>query len=268
MDLDPTKFAVRESCDSAANPNSTPIIIGVDVTGSMGILAETIIKQGLGVIVQGIYDRKPVPDPHILLAAIGDACCDIAPLQATQFEADVCITSQIEKFYIEGNGGGNGGESYPLVWWFAANKTKCDAIVKHHRMGYLFTVGDEVPHKVLTREQIQRFCGGTVEADVAIEQLLDDVTANWHIFHLITPTAATSRQNAIQKWRELLGEKAIEVADHTRIGEILVSLMQVNEGQDADDVVKSWAGSTGIVVGKAVSGLAKRTSGGITVTDV
>lgn len=269
-DLDPTKFAVRESCDSAQNPNSTPIIIGVDETGSMGILAETIIKQGLGVIVQGIYDRKPVPDPHILLAAIGDANCDSAPIQTTQFEADVCLTKQIEKFFIEGNGGGNGGESYPLVWWFASHKTKCDAILKHHRMGYVFTVGDEAPHKVLPRKQIQRFLGGNAEADIKIEQLLEGVTANWNVFHLITPTDATQYQNAVKKWRDLLGERAIEVDDHNRLGEIIVSVMQVNEGQDADDVAKSWDGSTGLVVGKAVSGLAKRiqTVGGITVTNV
>lgn len=31
-DLDPTKFAVRESVDSPANPESTPVIIGVDET--------------------------------------------------------------------------------------------------------------------------------------------------------------------------------------------------------------------------------------------
>jgi hypothetical protein len=269
-DLDPSKFAVRESCDSSANPKSTPIIIGVDETGSMGILAETIIKQGLGIIVQGIYDRKPVTDPHVLLAAIGDANCDIAPIQTTQFEADVCLTKQIEKFYIEGNGGGNGGESYPLVWWFAAYKTHCDAILKRSRMGYLFTVGDEAPHKIITRDQIERFMGGTAEADVSIDQLLEEVSNSWNVFHLITPTGSTRGQNAVAKWRELLGERAIEVADHNRLGEIIVSIMQVNEGQNADVVADSWNGSTSIAVRKAVSGLSKRSGvcGGITVVNV
>lgn len=269
-DLDPTKFAVRESCDSAQNPQSTPVIIGVDETGSMGVLAEEIIKKGLGIIVQGIYDRKPVTDPHVLLAAIGDAYCDTSPIQTTQFEADVCLTKQVEKFYIEGNGGGNGGESYPIVWWFAMNKTRCDAINKNHRMGYLFTVGDEAPHKVLTKEQISRFLGGNVEADVSIEQLLEDVSRDWNVFHLITPTGETHRQNAVRVWRELLGERAIEVADHNRLGEIIVSVMQVNEGQNADTVADSWDGSTGVVVRQAVSGLSKQTkaSGGITVVNI
>ncbi|MEN6336613.1 MAG: hypothetical protein ABFE13_18805 [Phycisphaerales bacterium] len=268
-DLNPAKFGVRESCDSPANPQSTPVIIGVDETGSMGMLATTIIKKSLGIIIQGIYDRKPVTDPHVLLAAIGDATCDDAPIQTTQFEADIRLAQQIEKFFIEGNGGGNGGESYPILWWFAAHKTKCDAIIKRNRMGYLFTVGDESPLPVLTREEIQRFMAGTVEADVAIEDLLDEVSCDWNVFHLITPTSATRQQNAIAKWRELLGERAIEVSDHNRLGEVIVSIMQVNEGQNAENVAASWDGSTGVVVRQAISGLSKRTAcGGITVVDV
>lgn len=260
-DLNPAKFAIRESVDSQANPNSTPVIVCVDETGSMGHLAETIIKRGLGVIVEGILDRKPITDPHILLAAVGDAYCDNAPIQTTQFEADVVILEQIEKFFLEGNGGGNGGESYPLVWWFALNKTHCDAINIRKRKGYLFTVGDETFHPAITKEQLNTFLDAHAEADVDIAQLLQKVQTKWHVFHLITPTATTHHEDAISKWRELLGERAIEISDHTKLGEIVVSIMQVNEGHDVKEVLASWDGSTSLVVGKAVSGLAKTSAG-------
>jgi hypothetical protein len=268
-DLNPAKFAVRESCDSEANPNSTPIIIGVDETGSMGFLAEEIIKQGLGVIVQGIYERNPVPDPHILLAAIGDATCDFAPIQTTQFEADVKITEQIEKFYLEGRGGGNNGESYPLLWWFAAFKTKCDAFSKG-RKGYLFTIGDEAPLKTIGKDEIKTFLGADVSENIDIASLLEEVQETWEVFHLITPTAATERQKAVQKWSALLQERAIVVSDAKRLGEVIVSILQVNEGQNEDDVAASWDGETKLVVSKAVHGLSKKskTAGGITVVDV
>jgi hypothetical protein len=255
-DLDPARFAVRESVDSVANPKSTPIIIGVDETGSMGYLATEIIRSGLGTIVTGIYDRKPVTDPHILLAAIGDAACDRAALQTTQFEADAtAMVRQIEKFFIEGNGGGNGGESYPILWHFAAHKTRCDAIDLRKGKGYLFTIGDEAPLTMLTRKQALRFVGTTIEKDLPIQTLLATVRKNWEVFHLIVETDATVAQDAVRRWRNLLGERAVLVSDYRKLGEVIVSLMQVNEGADPDEVAASWDKQTGIVVHRAVGGL-------------
>ena len=106
-DFDPKRVVMRESCDSDDNPNSTAIIIGLDVTGSMGMVAEKIAKKGLGTLVESIHDRKPVTDPHIMMMAIGDINCDRAPLQVTQFEADLRISDQIVDLWLEGGGGGN-----------------------------------------------------------------------------------------------------------------------------------------------------------------
>lgn len=79
--LDPSKFTKREACDSAANPASTPIILASDVTGSMGFLAEQMIRTNLGTIMREIHSRKAVHDPAILCAAIGDVECDSAPFR-------------------------------------------------------------------------------------------------------------------------------------------------------------------------------------------
>lgn len=255
-DLDPSKFNIRESVDSPANPASTPVIVGVDETGSMGRLAEEIIKKGLGVIVEGIINRKPVTDPHILLAALGDAYCDQAPIQTTQFEADTVITEQIEKFYLEGCGGGNRGESYSLLWWFALNKTHCDAIRIRNRKGYLFTIGDECCLDTITKAQIKNLFDVSVQTDCDSKELLANCQKNWEIFHLITPTAATESQGAIKDWRDILGERAIVVDDWNKLGEVIVSIMQVIEGQDKSKVIKSWDGDTNLVVASAVKDLA------------
>ena len=253
-DLDPKKIKVRESVDSKANPQSTPIIVGCDDTGSMGRLAEDIIKRGLGILVQGIIDRKPVTDPHVMLAAIGDAYCDSAPLQVTQFEADVVLCKQIEKFYIEQGGGGNNGEGYALLWWFAQNKTKCDAINLRNKKGYIFTIGDECYLPEITKGQINEFLGGSAEKNVDVKDLLKEVQKDWNVFHIIVPTEATRSQDAIKVWKDLLGERAIVLEDEKKLSEVIVSIMQVNEGHKKKDILK-WDKSTNLVVSKVIEDL-------------
>lgn len=251
--LDPSNFVVRESVDSEANPNSTPVILAVDVTGSMGMLAENIVKHGLGVIMQEIYDRKPINDPHVLCAAIGDAFVDNAPFQATQFEADISLASQVENIWLEGGGGGNGGESYLTAWYFAAMKTRCDSIMKRSKKGYIFTIGDEPPHMKLTKGQIKTIFGDDVEKDYSAEELLTTASQAWEVFHLIVNPGHYDAS----KWREMLSERAISVTDHNKLAEVIVSTIEVIEGRDIDDVVSSWSGDTSIVVSNAVNGLVK-----------
>ena len=125
-ELNPYGVNFRESCDSLDNPASTAIIFGLDVTGSMGYLSEAIARDALNRTMLEIYAKTPVSNPHIMFQAIGDGISDTAPLQTTQFEADIRIAEQLLNVYFEGNGGGNGGESYLLSWYFAAKHTKID----------------------------------------------------------------------------------------------------------------------------------------------
>jgi len=189
------------------------------------------------------------------LAAIGDATCDQAALQATQFEADVKLTKQIEKFFIEQGGGGNNGESYALLWWFALNKTVCDSINLRKRKGYIFTIGDECYLPIIGKGELQKVFGVTSQADIKTADLLEEIQKSWNVFHLITPTSATASQGAIKKWKELLGQKVVVVDDYTKLGEVIVSIMQVNEGEDMNTVIGSWDGSTGLTVAAAVKDL-------------
>ena len=248
---DPTTFEFRESCDSVANPQSTPIILGSDVTGSMGSLAEIIIKKGMGTIILELHNRKPVPDPHLLIAAIGDAECDSSPLQVTQFEADMVLTEQLAELWIEGGGGGNGGESYNLTWAFAFFKTKCDAMLKHKRKGYIFTIGDEAPLPKLTKEQAKKFLGIDIQIDLTNEHMLRSLKPMWHVFHLVVKPV-----DPIERWRDVLGQNVIMVDDSNKLAEVIVSTIQVTEGHDKAKIADSWDGSTKMTVANAIKDLA------------
>lgn len=259
-DLNPFGVAMRESRDSAANPNSNAIIVGCDVTGSMGYLSEVLVRTGMGTLVEEILKRKPVSDPHIMCMGIGDGFSDKAPLQASQFEADIRIVQQLQNVWLEGNGGGNNGESYPLAWYFAARHTSIDCFEKRQKKGYLFTVGDENPHKVVTREQIARVFGDNIEKDLTSAELLTMASRTYNVFHLMVEESGTFSSTIAANWKALLGERALRLSDHKALAEVIVSTIAVNEGANVDAVTSSWSGNTSLVVARAVGGLA--TTGG------
>lgn len=257
-DMDPANVSLRESCDSEANPNSTPIIVAVDNTGSMGILAENLIRVGLGVLIEEILNRKPVTDPHVMFMAVGDAWCDQAPLQVTQFETDIRIADQLSDFWVEGGGGGNDFESYNLPWYFAATRTKCDAILKRNKKGYLFTVGDEPPPPKLLAMHVKKFMGGGLQRDLPTRAVLAMASQSWEIFHIMVEQGNyfTSHPDKTRKsWQELLGQRALPLSDYSKLAEVIVSTLEVMEGADAAKVASSWSGGTELVVRNCLSGL-------------
>ena len=258
-DLDPRNIKMRESRDSDANPQSTAAIIALDVTGSMDRVLDAIARKGLGTLIEEIYDRKPVTDPHIMLMGIGDFECDISPLQVTQFEAEVDkLTPQMEKIWLERHGGGNSHESYTAPWFFAAMHTSIDCFEKRGQKGYLFTVGDEQPNMTLYASDLRKHLGEAPEANLSIQQLLDMVSRTYHVFHVMVEEGSHYRSYGAtvrKEWGDILGQRAIPLSDHTKLAEVIVSTIEVTEGRDKHVVANSWSGDTALVVAKAVSGL-------------
>lgn len=254
--LDPKDVRARESRDSEDNPNSNAIIIALDVTGSMSSVLDDMARNGLKTLVTEIYDRKPVSDPHIMCMGVGDVeAGDRAPLQVTQFEADIRIAEQLAKIYLEMGGGGNCHESYHLPWYFAAMHTSIDCFEKRGKKGYLFTVGDEQPPRELLAKHIEKVLGYLPQADLTTNDILTMVSRSYHVFHLMVAQGSHfkyHRDTTVKEWTEILGQRALVLDDYTKLAEVVVSAIQVNEGIDVDTVVKSWDGSTSLTVRTAV----------------
>lgn len=247
--MNPNGIKYRESCDSMDNPASTAIIFGLDVTGSMGYLSEEIAKGALNRTMLEIYEKNPVTNPHIMFQAIGDSKSDQAPLQVTQFEADIRIAEQLLDVYFEGRGGGNGGESYLLSWYFADKHTKIDCYEKRKEKGFLFTIGDERCHETLESDEIQRVFGEKSERCTARE-LFDKASKKYEIYHIVMRAGSYKYQHSGEKWRELIGNRAVELDPDNLdvLPEIFVSLMQYARGTDAEQIVSQWSGKAAQVV--------------------
>lgn len=257
--FDPKKITVRESRDSALNPNSNAIIVALDVTGSMGINAEQLARNGLGVMVEEIIKRKPVSDPHVMCMGIGDVKYDSAPLQVTQFEADITIAEDLKNIYLEGGGGGNCFESYNLAWYFAALNTSIDCYEKRGKKGYLFTLGDEEAPEDLLASEIRKVFGNQETKDYTSEQLLNMASKMYHVYHIVVKQGSHARHyfdDVMKSWKELLGQRVIVLEKNEDLAEVIVSTIEVNEGRAIKDVIDSWSPDKALSVKTAITQLA------------
>ncbi len=271
-ELDPKGITIRESCDSESNPESTPLIVALDVTGSMGNISNSMAREGLKTLATEIYSRKPITDPHIMFMGIGDVeMGDKAPLQVTQFEADIRIAEQLAKIYLENGGGGNNYESYALAWFFAAQHTRIDSMEKRGKKGFLFTIGDELPTPYLRARDIERVMGYKPQFEkISAKELYTMASKQYEVFHIVVEEGNgctyMGTDKVVDAWSEIIGQHVIRLSDYTKMAEVIVSTLQIMRGDSTlDEVVSSWDGSTGVVVSKAIKDLSSsvQTTGGV-----
>ena len=231
----------RESRDSVDSPQSTPIIIGFDVTSSMGFLAKELAVNSLNKTILSLYENHPVSCPHILCGAVGDCKSDRFPLQVTQFEADIRIIEQLTGLYIEGGGGGNDGESYNLLWYFAARHTKTDCFEKRRKKGFLFTIGDDLCHEGLNVSEIETVFGDKVPYSLSNTELLREAKEKYHVFHIHIETENSFGKNILSKWQRLMPGKATAISrnDTEYLSELITSVISVTEGINPKDVLNT-----------------------------
>ena len=225
--MEPSKALLRESRDSETHPNSVPIIIALDTTGSMLDIPMHMVREGLPKMVGNII-QKGVPDPQILFLGVGDHECDRAPLQVGQFESgDEELDLWLTRTYLERGGGGNEGESYLLAWYFGANHTVSDNIEKRGQKGILVTIGDEAGLRSLPKRSIQELMGKEVQSSYSDDELLDLVREKYDVYHIhINHNGGDER--AVRYWKNKLNQHCVIVNDYEIVGETISDLVVNN----------------------------------------
>jgi len=208
---------IRECCDSEEHPYTKPVILALDVTGSMGSAAEAVAKQ-LNDIMTSAYEK--VQDVEFMTMAIGDLSYDDSPIQASQFESDIRIAEQLEKVYFEGGGGGNSWESYTAAWYFGLHRTKLDAFDNRGQKGLIITIGDEPLNPYLPAGALAKALGIKVQGDVETPELYREVCEKFNIWHIGFKDNETSydwykQAGKLKGWQELLGDHFVEANAQT-----------------------------------------------------
>jgi hypothetical protein len=226
--MDPKLLRMREARDSEHHPNSVPIIVAFDVTGSMGDIPTRFAQQMLGHLMKRLVEGGWVTDPQVLMAAIGDAESDSGPLQIGQFESGLEMDMWLTRLWLEGRGG-DLPESYTLAHWFAAHHTSTDAWEKRAAKGYLFTIGD-APNKPLNAAQIERVFGRPATHPATDAAAVAAAAERYELFHILVTRGAAPDASLLAHWTGLIGDRVL-VLDHTEaICELMGVVLGLREG--------------------------------------
>ena len=208
--LNPRLFSIRECVDSDEHPNTIPIILALDVTGSMGRSCKET-AEALGVIMESLYKKHK--DIEFCVMGIGDLAYDEAPIQMSQFESDVRIAEALDKIYMEHGGGGNAYESYTAAWWMGLNRTSHDRINKQGKKGIIITMGDEPLNPYLPVNKLNDAVNGKAQADINTDELYQEVSKKFDVFHIAIDDADNCYQDYKDRinssFGKLLGQRLV-----------------------------------------------------------
>jgi hypothetical protein len=259
--LDPQGVTERESRDNDEHPQSTPIAVLFDVTGSMGgvpRVLQTKLPQLLGLLTRKGY----ATDPHIMFGAVGDATCDRVPLQAGQFESDNRMDEDLARIVLEGGGGGQKKESYELAMYFMARHTALDSMAKRGRRGYLFLIGDEMPYPKVNPKEVKKFIGDDLRKPIPTEDIIAELQRTFDVYFIIPAAAGWGGDREIlARWRQLLGQNVIELDDLDAVCETIALTVGLGEAAiDLDSGLRDLA-AAGSAAGATVSRALSRIGG-------
>lgn len=235
-----SKVHCRYSCDPDAFQNATPVIIGFDTTASMGYLAKELATNSIHNVVTALLSGQQISSPQVLCAAIGDCKSDLYPLQVTQFEADIRIVQQLLDLHLEGGGGGNNGESYNLLWYFAAYHTQHDHWKKREQKGYLFTIGDDRCHSGLSVAEINKNFYTPAVYAVSNEELIEAAREKYHIFHIHIEQGSPLDDDIFHQWCQLLPgcSASIHKKDIACLSDLITAIIGISSGLSHNEALR------------------------------
>jgi hypothetical protein len=228
--LDP-KNVLRECLDSEEHPNTIPVILALDVTGSMGDAAVEVAKD-INIVMTRLF--KEVKDIEFMIMGIGDLSCDDAPIQISQFESDIRIAEQMDQVYFEYGGGGNLYESYTAAWYMGARHTKLDCLQKRGRKGIIITLGDEQLNPYLPKQALVKATGDTLQSDIETKDLFKEASEKFDIYHIDVDHRSRRDPDITSSWRKYLDENHYKSVELNAVTDTIVEMILGAIGQSVN----------------------------------
>ncbi|KAA3645043.1 MAG: zinc ribbon domain-containing protein [Chloroflexi bacterium] len=217
--IDPKKHITTES--------SNPLIIAVDVTGSMASWPFEIFDR-LPLLYNTLSQYRE--DLEICFAAIGDARVDQWPLQVTDFSSGFDLEQLLGSLYGEG-GGGDAPESYGLFAHWVNTHVKVPSLSE---APFMIVFGDVYMHPQVSKSAISHYLGDKVDKDVDAIKAWQQVIQTWNTWFLRRPHGKPG-DKVDQQWGQAVGEqKVFHITDKQRAVDYAMGLVARSWGHFGD----------------------------------
>ena len=206
--------------------STTPIVVAVDVTGSMADWPGEIFDR-LPLLYQTLSQYKE--DLDISFCAIGDAHSDSFPLQVNNFAKELDLEDSVAALIPEGGGGGQARESYELFGAYMMDHCHIPNAVDP----FLLIFGDEGFYDPINQNQVEHYTVKKTE--------FSDSNAMWkalgqkfNVYHLHKPYF-NGDEPIVRQWSKALGpEKVVELPSKERAVDLAMGIVAKHWGQYGD----------------------------------
>ncbi len=208
--IDPQKYV--------HTPSPNPLIVAVDVTGSMASWPFEIFDR-LPLLYNTLSQYRE--DLAICFAAIGDAGYDQWPLQVTTFASGYDLEQLLGALYGEG-GGGDAPESYGLFAHWVNTHVETPNVSE---APFLILFGDAPMHPQVPARQISHYLGDRGNGSVDAIQAWQQLCQNWNVWFLRRPTGEPG-DHVDQQWGQAISEQKIfHIQDEQRAVDYAMGLI-------------------------------------------
>jgi len=201
-----------------------PIVVYVDVTGSMGEWPATIFSK------LGYLDHEAKfyfgSDYKIAFGAIGDCFCDSYPLQIQPFTSGEGLKNALTKLVIEGGGGGGAKESYDLGALYASRNCYTPNALKP----LLVFIGDEGLYDEIYPDMAEKYCKVNLKNNMPLKKVFDELLQRFDVYVIRKPygydqTPGSADEKIQRQWEGLLGEDhVINLPEASRVVDVLFGI--------------------------------------------
>ncbi|MCC7538609.1 MAG: hypothetical protein IT379_20460 [Deltaproteobacteria bacterium] len=214
---------------SVRSDSENPLIVAVDVTGSMARWPFEIFDR-LPLLFNTLAQYRQ--DLEVAFVAIGDARVFDHPLQASDFCRGFDLESRLNAIFPEGQrkGSVDHPESYGLLpYWL---KTRVE--VPRAKRPFLIVFGDITMHPTHTPGEIAKVFGDQVAGDVAVEPLWREVAETWDTWFLRSPRCVMPKETD-EQWASAIGaQKIVHIDDEPRAVDYAMGLVARSWGHFDD----------------------------------